>query len=478
MRNAASLVLAIGLAGCSLAPRYERPEPAIPATWPAGDAYPRASDEAIASVDHRALFRDPVLQRIIARALANNQDVRLALANVAAARGQLQSQRALLLPQVGVSGGVTRSRSSTATATSAASAGTSGARNAYDVEVGLSAFEIDLFGRVRSLSDAALQELLGTESAVRTARISLVAEVASTYLTLAADRSLLAIAAETEGTAARSVELTQARLSGGVAPRSDVRQAETVLAQAQSDLAAQTTLVAQDRNALELLVGGPIADDELPVSLETLAASFGEPPAGLDSRVLLQRPDVVQAEYTLRAANARIGAARAAFFPTISLTTVAGFASGALSSLFTHDAFTWSVGPALSIPLFDAGLRQGNLDTANAQRDAAVAQYQRAIQSAFRDVSDALARRGTIEAQLAAQTRLEAAARDSAFLAEARYREGVDAFLVSLDAQRTLYTARRSLAGTVRIRADNLVQLYRSLGADMDFDGTRASASP
>ena len=460
---AGCLAGALLLAGCSLAPTYERPAPAIPTSWPAGDAYLRQTEADLPSVGYRDLFRDPRLQTLIDRAIANNQDIRLSLANVEIARGQLTAQRAALFPQIGGAAGESIGETGITQSTTGAVT-SSTRRTTYTANLGLSAFEIDLFGRVRNLTDAALQQYLSTESAVRAARLTLVAQVASIYLTLAADRSLLVIAQDTEDTATRSVELTRARLVGGIAPRSDLRQAETILAQAKSDLAAQVTLVAQDRNALELLLGASAADGELPDSIESVDGLLSELPAGLDSRVLLRRPDVVQAEYQLRAANARIGAARAAFFPTISLTAVAGFASNALSTFVTRDALAWSVGPSVTIPIFDAGLRQGNLDVANAQRTAAVATYQKTIQSAFRDVADALARRGTIADQLQAQVDLEAAARDSFFLTDARYREGVVPFLNSLDAQRTLYTARRALASTRRIQADNLVQLYRVLG--------------
>ncbi len=452
----ALLAPALLATACSLAPPRVQPTPAIPSSWPVGDAYLKQSEATLPEVSWRALFHDPRLRSLIERAEANNQDVRVAVANVAAARGQLRAQRSALFPQVGLGSDVATGRA----------AGVPGGRlTSYGFDLGLSAFEIDLFGRVRSLSEASLQDLLGTEAAVRATRISLVAEVASAYLTAATDRSLLAIAKDTEVAASRSVQLTEARRAGGVAPRSDVRQAETVLAQAQADRASQITLVAQDRNALELLVGAPVTDADLADSIESVDTLFDELPAGLDSHVLLRRPDVVQAEYRLYAANARIGAARAAFFPTISLTATAGFASGTLGSLFSRDGFTWSTGPGLSLPIFDVGLRRGNLETAEATRDAAVAQYQKAIQAAFRDVADALARRGTIEDQFRAQADLEAAARDSFFLADARYREGVDPFLNTLDAQRTLYSARRSLATVRRLRADNRVDLYRTLGS-------------
>ena len=460
---AASLVVG----GCTLGPAYERPAPAVPMSWPVGDAYLKRSEADLPNVGYRDLFHDPKLQAVIAQSVTNNQDVRFALANVETARGQLQAQRAALLPNVAGTTGATRSRGGIVEASNGV-VSSSAQRTAYNVNVGLSAFEIDLFGRVRSLSDAALQQYLSTEAAVRAARLTLVGQVATTYLTLATDRSLLVIARDTVTTASRSVELTRARLAGGVAPRSDVRQAETVLAQARADLAQQTTLVAQDRNALELLVGAPVSDADLPDTIEAVDGMLDELPVGLDSQVLLRRPDVVQAEYQLRSANARIGAARAAFFPTISLTAVAGLASNALSTLATGNAFAWSVGPTISLPIFDAGLREGNLVVAESQRDAAVATYQRTIQSAFRDVADALARRGTIGDQFRAQADLEAAARDSYALADARYREGIDPFLTSLDAQRTLYNARRSLA-TVRLtRATNLVTLLRVLGGSTD----------
>jgi multidrug efflux system outer membrane protein len=468
------LMCATAIGGCSLEPKYIRPAPAIPLSWPVGDAYLRNSETALPSVTYKDLFRDPKLLAIIDRALVDNQDIAIALANVAATRAQYRVQRAELLPAVDGSGGITTGDSGGGST----NGGGGGRRTSYSADIGISSFEIDLFGRVRSLSKAALQEYLATEAGVRAARLTLVGEVASTYLTLATDRSLLAIAIDTQVSASKSVELTRARLKGGVAPRTDLRQAETVLDQARSDAANLTTLVAQDRNALELLVGGPVADAELPASIESVDSAFAELPAGLDSRILLRRPDVVEAEYRLRANNARIGAARANFFPTISLTALAGLASTSLSSLFTGGAFSWSVAPAVRVPLFDGGANRGNLAFANAQRELTVAQYKQAVQTAFREVADALARRGTIDRQMQAEVDLEAAARDSDFLAEARYREGIDPYLTRLDTQRTLYTTRRSLASARLLRADNLVTLYRVLGGDQLIDGEPAPTLP
>ncbi len=480
IRRAAIIGLAM-LGGCSLEPPYQRPAPAVPPSWPAGDAYLRQTEAALPAVTYRDIFRDPALQRIIAQAIANNQDLRIALANMASARAQYRVQRAELLPHIEGGAGVTVADNgdgggSDAGTDGGGTGGGGGSTSSYNVDLGLAAFEIDLFGRLRSLSNAALQQYLATEVGVRATRLSLIAEIARTYLTLATDRSLLAIAADTERSALRSVDLTRARLQGGVAPRTDLRQAESVLSQARADLANLTAIVAQDRNALELLVGAPVADADLPASIESVDGLLGELPAGLDSRILLRRPDVVQAEYALRAANARIGAARAAFFPTISLTAVAGFASTALSSLFTGGAFNWSVQPQASLPIFDGGANKGNLAYARAQFDLASAQYQQAIQTAFRETADALARRGTITRQLGAQTDLVASAEDNYRLADARYREGIDPFLNSLDAQRTLYAARQSLASTRLVRAENLVALYRVLGGDELVDAVSVEA--
>ncbi|ARR52853.1 transporter [Rhizorhabdus wittichii DC-6] len=473
IRRAAALLTMTALAACSFEPAYHRPAPAVPAALP--DA---GQGEAPARLDYREIFRDPRLVTLIDRALANNQDLKAALANVRSARALVTVARADLLPQLDGSAGLTTGDSSNetrggtgsgATGGSGNGASTGGRRTTYNADLGVS-WEIDLFGRLRSLNNAAFDTYLGSEAAQRGARLSLVAGVANAYLALAADRSLLAIATETRTSAARSVELTQALLKGGVAPRTDLRQAETVLAQAEADEASLETAVAQDRNALQLLVGAAIEDELLPASIESLDGQLAEVPAGLDSSILLRRPDVVESEYALRAANARIGAARAAFFPRIGLTALAGFASSALSSLFQGSAFTWSVAPSATLPIFDGGANLGNLRYSKAQRDLALANYQKAIQSAFRDVADALARRATIDRQLAASTKLDASARDSLFLANARYREGIDPYLNMLDAQRTAYGAARTLAQARLLKAQNLVTLYQALGGDQLID--------
>ena len=483
MRRLLPLLAATVLAGCtSLEPKYVQPEAPIPTGWPVGDAYLRSTEAALPTVSYRDIFQDPKLQALIEQALVNNRDLRIAAANIASARAQYRIQRADRLPRVDLGADTSLSRRSasgnsgsgtdgTGTGTNNGTSGSSGGINqSYGVDIGLSAFELDLFGRVRSLSNAALQQYFATEAAARATRLSLVGEIASAYIAFAADRSLLALARETEASARRSVEITGARLRGGIAPRTDLRQAETILYRASSDIAAQTAVVAQDRNALQLLVGAPIDDALLPASIESVEPFLRELPAGLDSRILLRRPDVVQAEFLLRSATAQIGAARAAFFPTISLTAITGLASNALGSLFSGDAFNWRVGPGLSLPIFDAGARRANLALAQAQQQLFLAQYEQAIQTAFREVSDGLARRGTIGAQAAAETSLVASARDNYVLTNARYRGGIDTFLNSLDAQRTLYAAEQSLVTARRARAENLAVLYRVLGGDALLD--------
>lgn len=465
-RTLSLVALALGVAGCSMVPDYRRPAPAVAPQLPQGAAYPALPDEAAPMIGYREIFADPQLQALIERGLANNQDLRLAAANIAVARGQLRVARADLLPAIDGSGGANLSRGAGRGGIQQGIIGGNGVVTRFDVQAGLSAFEIDLFGRVRAGAEAALNEYLATEAGLRAVRLSLVAETASAWYTLAADRSLLAIANDTVANAQRGVDLTGARLRGGIVSRTDLRQAETILQQARSDVANLTTLVAQDRNALELLIGAPVADGELPPAIEIAETRLTAPPAGLDSAILLARPDVVQAEYRLAAANARIGAARAAFFPRITLTGLLGFASNALGSLFSGDRFNWNTGLNAGIPIFDGGFNRGNLEVTQAQRDASVATYQRTIQVAFREVADALARRGTIDEQFAAQQGLEAAAADNAQIADARYREGIDNFLLALDAQRTLYAARRSVVNARLLRADNIVTLYRVLGGD------------
>lgn len=511
-RLSVSLLTASALAACSLAPTYVRPTPPVPASWPIGDAYLRQTEAPLPSVTYRDVFRDTRLQRIIDQALVNSRDLRVAVANIEATRARYRIQRADLLPQLDATGSYSYRRSSNSGVTTGVPLGTGGgnagtggngtgtggtggtgpggagtgtggtgaggttsfsnSRSNYNVQLGMTAFEIDLFGRVRSLTSAALNRYFGQEAAARATRLTLVGDIATAWVTYGSDASLLKIAEDTAASAQRSVQLTRARLAGGVSPRSDVRQAEQVLETAQADLAQQRTLLAQDVNALQRLVGAPVNPALLPASIDDATTNLSELPAGLDSGILLRRPDVVQAEYELRATNAEIGAARAELFPRVALTAVVGFASTALRTLFSGGAFNYSVAPNVSYPIFRAGAGRAGVDFSQAQRDAALATYEGTIQTAFREVSDALARRGTITDQLSANRRFLVAANDTLQLANARYRGGIDTYLTSLDAQRSFYTAQRTVVQTQLVRASNLVTLYQTLGGDSQLDVT------
>jgi multidrug efflux system outer membrane protein len=463
IRKLTAVAMMASLTACSLAPKYVRPAAPVPQSWPVGDAYLRTSEATLPTVRYQDIFRDPRLQALIVQALANNRDLRVAAANITAARGQFRIQRAELFPEVDAGAG----------ATFRGGQGATGAKSSFDTNVGINAFEVDLFGRIRSESDRALNSYFATEAAARATRLTLIGDIADAWLTYASDKSLLKIAQDTAASAQISVELTQKRLNGGIAPRTDLRQAQLTLDTARSDVAQQTTLLAQDVNALQLLIGAPLDPANLPSSIDEAGATLAELPAGLDSSILLRRPDVVDAEYQLRAANAEIGAARAELFPKISLTGLAGFVSNALGSLFTGGAFNWQAGASASYPIFRAGAGKANVDVTKAQRDAALATYEKTIQTAFREVADALARRGTMTAQLAATRDLQEAAADNYKLSEMRYRGGIDSYLDSLIAQRSYYSAQQTLINTQLIRASNLVTLYRALGGDSLVEATK-----
>ena len=450
----------LALGACSLAPKYVQPAPPAPTSWPVGDAYLAQSEAALPRVTLNQLFRDARLQALIEQALANNRDLRVATANVAAARAQVRVTRSAQFPAVGISGSADYTDGGLP-------GGVSGAgRESYALQAGVSAFELDLFGRLANATAAERDRALATEAVARTVRLSLIADLAEAWANHAADRELLAIARDTADNARRSVTLTRARLEGGVAPRTDLRQAEQVLATAEGDLALQTAAVAQDENLIRLLVGADYDKTLLPPGLDEVSASIATLPAGTSSEILLRRPDVVEAEYLLRAANADIGVARARLFPTISLTGLLGFASDALGSLFTGDALRFSGGAGASLSIFDAGGRRAGVAVSEAQRDAALASYERAIQTAFREVADALADQGTLGERLRAARANSDAAADTARLTDARYRGGVDSFLSSLDAQRSLYSARRAQIAVELAAIRNRITLYRSLGDD------------
>jgi multidrug efflux system outer membrane protein len=455
IRRAFPAAAGLLMAGCTLTPHYERPAAPVSTTWPTGAAY--AADYAgLPSASYRDLFGDERLQKLIALALENNRDLRQAAANVERARAQYRVQRAALFPQVNAGANV-----STGSATGAQVV------NNASANISVTAYELDLFGRLRSLNDSARNSYLASEAGAQAVRLSLIGTLAQAWLGYAADKSLLDLSVATAQAAGRSVDLTQARLSGGVAPRTDLRQAQTILATAQSDTARYTTATAQDRNLIELLVGAPVDPALLPDAIETAAERIAVPANGTGTDVLLRRPDVMSAEYNLRAANAQIGAARAALFPRITLGALIGLVGPSLERLFGDAGNEVSQGTAgASYSIFQGGAARANLAASKAQRDALLAAYEKAIQTAYRETADALARLGTIADQTTADRLRTEAARDAWQLAEARYRGGVDSFLQVLDAQRTYYAAQRTLVATQLEAATNRVTLYRALGGE------------
>ncbi len=459
-RLAAVLLAASLLTGClTLEPAYHRPSAPVPSQWPTGPAY-GAPAPAPPISGWRDVFLDAKLRAVIDEALVNNRDLRLAIAQIEQARAQYHVQGAALFPTVSASAGATYAHQSTS------GFGRVGSfdEHQYTAELGFTSYELDLFGRVRSLSKAAREAYLASEAASRSTRITLIAEVAADYLTYAADLSLLAVAEETATSGAATLRIAQQRLDGGIGTGLDVSSAATVVEQAKSDIARYTTQIAQDRNALELVVGAPVAAENLPTGLDDRAMRIAPVPVALTSNILLRRPDVLQAEHTLRSANANIGAARAAFFPSISLTGDGGTTSPSLGKLFAAGTGIYSFAPNISVPIFDGGRNKGNLDYARAQDRADIAAYEKAIQTAFREVADALAAHGTFAERIRAGRALVAAAENSLRLSEALYERGSGNYLDVLTAQRILYAARQALISTMLIGETNGVTLYKVLG--------------
>lgn len=487
LRHLALPFFLASLAGCALMPDYQRPASPVPAEWPEGPAY-RDNGETdaedtlpAAEIDWREFFADdPVLIELIERSLSGNRDLRAAVLDVQRARAQYRIQRADRFPQIDANAGYTRQDGGVtgggATSGSGRAGGT-GEIEYYEVDAGVSSYELDLFGRVRSLEQQALYEYLSTYEARRSAQIALIAEVANAYLTLLADRAQLRLSESTLENRRRSLALIRRRFEDGIGSELDVQQARTTVETARADRARFQRLVAQDLNALRLLVGG-----ELPTGLSqqrTLAdldLSL-QVPAGLDSRLLLRRPDVRRAERTLQAANASIGAARAAFFPTLSLTGSYGTLSGDLDGLFESGSEAWSFTPSISLPIFDAGRRRANLDVAKLRKRIEIANYEGAIQSAFREVADALAAHGTLDEQLDAQAARARAAGASLQLSRKRYETGIENYLTVLDAQRTVYTARQDVIDSRRAALSNRIELYRALGGGWDEETAAAQTA-
>ncbi|HYQ39915.1 MAG TPA: AdeC/AdeK/OprM family multidrug efflux complex outer membrane factor [Pseudomonas sp.] len=454
-----TLSIALALGGCSLIPDYHRPAAPVADAWPQGAAYTAADTSAAPLPEWRSFFRDPALQRVIQVALDNNRDLRVAALNVQAFQAQYRIQRAELFPQVGANASGTRQR----LPGDLSRTGKAEVNGEYGATLGVSAWELDLFGRLRSLRDAALEQYFATEQAQRSVQVALVASVANAWLTRQADAELLALSQDTLKTYEQSYALTQRSHEVGVATALELQQSRTAVEGARARVAQYTRLLAQDQNALQLLLGSA-APGDLPAAQSLDQALLAELPVGLPSTLLQRRPDILQAEHALKAANANIGAARAAFFPSISLTASAGTTSSQLSGLFDAGSGTWLFQPKINLPIFTAGRLKASLDYAKVQKEIQVAQYEKAIQTAFREVADGLAARGTYREQLQAQGELVKASAEYYRLADSRYRSGVDSHLTLLDAQRQLYSARQQLIGDRLAQLGSEINLFKALG--------------
>ena len=466
-----ALAAALLASGCSMIPAYERPAAPVALTYPSqaastdmADAANALAAQSASTMAWQTFFADTRLQGLIELAFVNNRDLRVAVLNIEQARAQYQIRRADQFPTI--NGVLNGSRTPSASG---------GVTSLYSAGLQATAYELDFFGRVSSLKEAALNQYLATEEGRKTTQISLIASVANAYFGLLADEELLEITRQTLVTREESIRLSKLRFDNGVASELDFRQAESLVEAARVSLAQQQRQRALDENLLTLLVGSPLAA-ELPAAASTVAVAVAvkvplsqmqplvDVPAGLPSDLLTSRPDIRQAERQLLAANANIGAARAAFFPRIALTAGAGSASSQLSGLFKSGSWGWTFAPSLTLPIFDAGRNQANLEVSKVTRDIAVAQYEKAIQTAFREVADALASRSTLAEQLRA-SQAQANAESIRFrLSDLRYQNGVSSYLDLLDAQRSLFTARQAVVQTRLAQLQTQVGLYRALG--------------
>ncbi|WP_085677631.1 MULTISPECIES: efflux transporter outer membrane subunit [unclassified Pseudomonas] len=448
------VLLALALSGCvNLAPDYQRPAAPVAEQWP-GTA--TDSGAARADVSWQALFVDHRLRDTVALALASNRDLRVAALNVEYQQAQYRIQRAALLPAVSATADGTRQR--------ALANGSTSVSSQYSVGLGVSSYELDLFGRLGNLKDAALEQYLALEQTRRSTQISLVAEVASAWMTLAADQQLLKLANETYASQQKTYALVQQSHGLGGESGVSLAQARSTVESARADAANYASQVEQDRNALELLVGQRVDSTLLPDDSQGNAALLVAVPAGLPSALLQRRPDVLAAEHTLKAANADIGAARAAFFPSVTLTASGGSASSQLSGLFKGGSGAWNFAPSINLPIFNAGSNRAGLDAAKVNREIEVATYEKTLQTAFSEVADALSVRAHIHERLDAQRNLTDATQTSYSLSLALYKQGSDSFLDVLDAQRSLYTAQQTLISLQLAEQVNRVTLYKTLG--------------
>ena len=459
-----SIVLpALLLGACTMTPHYQQPALAVSDQWPVADQAPGSSkDQGVSAgeLPWKQVFLDERLQRVIARSLANNRDLRIAVLNIQKARAGYLMTRSSLFPSLNAAGADSHSL------TPASVSGTGAALNAnvYSANLAVPAYELDLFGRIQSQSKAAFESYLQTAETQRGAQVSLVAETAQAWLTLGADQDLLKLAQQTLKTREDTVGLTRRSFELGTASESDLHNDEILTEQARADVAQYQAQVNQDRDALVLLAGADVPDTDLPDGLPNDGAILADLPAGLPSQVLTRRPDVLAAEHGIKAANGDIGAARAAFFPTISLTGSTGHESSELGHLFDAHTGAWSFTPSISLPIFAGGYNVANLKSAKTSRDIAVATYDKTVQTAFKDVADALAVRATIDMRLGATEKAASAAGANLKLEQARYDRGVDSYLDQLDAERTDYSAQQAAISVRLLRDANLVTLYGALG--------------
>jgi multidrug efflux system outer membrane protein len=478
MKLQSGLMAAVAaLTACTMEPHYDRPAAPVPATWT--DQEQSSNNTTPASqMGWRDFFPDKNMQRLIEIALANNRDLRVAALNVQATQAQYRIQRSDLFPTIAATGleqiekypsGVTPAQGGTGTGGSVGTAVSTGGQTIrfYEAGVGFTSYEIDLFGRIRSLNHEAFEKYLSSEETRRSTQLSLIAQVVSAYLTVLADETILKVTRETLKSQQESYNLTKRSLDAGTTTALAFRQAATTVDTANANLAQYTRQAAQDRNALALLLGGPIPDDiafDADLGAVNLSADL---PSGVPSEVLASRPDVLAAEHTLIAANADIGAARAAFFPSITLTGQFGTASTQLSGLFKSGSVAWSFAPQITLPIFTGGKNKANLDLSKVEKDINIAQYEKTLQTAFREVDDALSARQTLDQQLVAQRALLEDTSQSYELADLRFKSGVDSFLPVLDAQRALYSAQQSVISLELIRLQNMATLYKALGGGM-----------
>jgi multidrug efflux system outer membrane protein len=473
------LAAALVLAGCSMAPKYERPASPLAVDWPAlglataGAAQVGQAGQAASALEWQSFFSDPQLRKMIEVSLANNRDLRIAVLNIEQTRAQFQISRANQFPTIGAAATGLRQPSTN---------GSGGISSTYTAGLAMTSYEVDFFGRVASLKDAALSLYLASEEGRKTTQISLIAAVANAYLSLLADQESLAITQQTLDSRVASLQLSQLRFDNGVSSELDLRQSQSLVEAARVSLAQLQRQRALGENALSLLLGQPLTTD-LAVVLPTGQGLADRPvmadvPAGLPSDLLALRPDIRQAEQQLLAANANIGAARAAFFPRISLTASAGSASSNLSGLFDSGTYGWTLAPQLFLPLFDAGRNRAGLEVSKATRDIAVAQYEKAIQTAFREVADALAGRATLGLQLQAQQAQSAAEAARFKLSDLRYQNGIANQLDLLDAQRALFAARQAVVQTRLLQLQNQVTLYKTLGGGWTPAAQSTAATP